>query len=193
MSQDLSAAPPTLATLFPECKTLEEKAFEFLSVYQQSGSSYRGTATRLEKRHPDRAEGRCNHATVKSIVEFLKKTPQYKKFQDKIDQELNVFYSRKSLSTLFGGFDDELKRVEKIIKSLEEKEKEKKELTKNDKDFLLSCMKHKKALLDSIGKIGLGQLGKLPIDPLEDNSETDSEADSQRKKALQEIENTNVQ
>jgi hypothetical protein len=103
--QPLTQAPRTFHQLFPELKTLEEKAFKFLEVYYEQGKDRR--VARVLNIDPK---------TVKSINEFLLNTDIGLKFNALLLEQTEDFYSAKNLTSLFEGFQREIQRVEDMIK-----------------------------------------------------------------------------
>lgn len=90
MAEPLTLAPPSLFTLFPDCKTVEEKAFKFLETKYENGS--------------DRRTGRVlgiDHKTVKSIHEYLLQTDVGIRFNTLLAEQTEDFYSKKTLTNVF--------------------------------------------------------------------------------------------
>lgn len=90
MAEPLTLAPPTLYTLFPECSTLEEKAFKFLECKYENRSDRR-VAKILG----------IDHKTVKSIYEFLLETDVGIRFNLMLAEQTEDFYSKKTLTNIF--------------------------------------------------------------------------------------------
>lgn len=104
--EPLTLAPPTLYELFPEAKTLEEKAFKFLETHYECGSLRRtGKALKIDPK------------TVKSIAEFLDTTEAGYRFKSILAEQTEDFYSAKNLTNLFEGFNREMLRLEQRIQN----------------------------------------------------------------------------
>ena len=138
--QELYNAPPSLATLFPDLKTLDEKAFKFLEVKYEN-KTYRRTAAKLN----------IHHNTVASIYEFLQDTDVYHRFQAVVADQIKDFYSAQNLTDLFETYRTETKRLETLIsKALKEERvndalkiiKEKRLFLKDQLATSLACRGH---------------------------------------------------
>ena len=102
--QELFEAPPSLANLFPDLRTLDEKAFKFLEVKYEK-KTYRRTGAELG----------IHHNTVAAIYEFLQGTDVYHRFQAIVADQIKDFYSAQNLTDLFETYRTETKRLETII------------------------------------------------------------------------------
>lgn len=105
MSEPLELAPPTLYTLFPESKTLQEKAFKFLETRYEMGSDRR-TAKVLK----------IDHKTVKSIHEFLLQTEAGYRFNAMLAEQTQDFFSKKTLTDVFGTISKKIAELELELK-----------------------------------------------------------------------------
>ena len=101
----LAQAPPTLLMLFPKEVRLEDKAFKFLECFYENGTQRR--TGRILKISPK---------TVKSINEFLLNTEVGQRFNALLMEQTEDFYSAKTLTSLFEGWNKEIDRVEDSIK-----------------------------------------------------------------------------
>lgn len=112
MSEPLTLAPPTLYTLFPDSKTLEEKAFKFLECKYENGS--------------DRRCGKIlgiDHKTVKSIYEFLLNTDVGIRFNLMLAEQTEDFFSKKTLTNVFETINNKIAELE-VMKNNAENDKE---------------------------------------------------------------------
>jgi len=140
MREELYNAPPSLASLFPDLRTLDEKAFRFLEIKYEK-KTYRRTAAVLG----------IHHNTVASIYEFLQDTDVYHRFQAIVADQIKDFYSAQNLTDLFETYRTETKRLETLIsKALKDgKENEALKFIKEKRMFLkdqlatsLACRGH---------------------------------------------------
>lgn len=100
----LTESPPSLASLFPELKTMEEKAFRFLEVkYEQK--TYRRTGEKLG----------LHHNTVKNVYEFLMDTDVYYRFQEVVADQIESFFTEQNLTNVFETYQADVKRLEALI------------------------------------------------------------------------------
>lgn len=90
MAEPLTLAPPTLYNLFPDAKTLDDKAFKFLECKYENRSDRR-VAKILG----------IDHKTVKSIYEFLLDTEVGIRFNLMLAEQTEDFYSKKTLTNVF--------------------------------------------------------------------------------------------
>lgn len=105
MSEPLTLAPPTLFTLFPDAKTVEEKAFKFLECKYENGS--------------DRRCGRVlniDHKTVKSIYEYLLNTDVGIRFNSMLAEQTEDFFSKKTLTNVFELVNKKIEELEALQK-----------------------------------------------------------------------------
>jgi hypothetical protein len=133
----LNTAPRSLLSLFPELKTLEEKAYKFLEVYYDCGNQLRRTGRKL----------RLDAKTIKNIAEHLSDTVEGVRFNGALMEQTEDFYSSKVLTQLFESHTKEIERLEKGIQQKDGKDrldliKEKRMWTKNMLDAALACKPH---------------------------------------------------
>lgn len=103
--EPLAQAPPTLYKLFKDLPTIEEKAFKFLELFYNLGNQARvGKALKIDPK------------TAGSINEFLKSTEAGQRFNALLLEQTETFYSTKTFTTLFEGFNSEIERVESLIR-----------------------------------------------------------------------------
>ena len=103
--EPLAQAPRTLYELFKSEATLEEKAFKFLETHYELGT-FRRTAIKLK----------IDPKTAKSIYEFLLNTEIGHRFNALLLEQTETFYSVKTFTNLFEGFNQEIERVESMIR-----------------------------------------------------------------------------
>lgn len=187
---DLRDSPPSLLLLFPECQSIEEKAFKFLELKYECGT-YRRTSRVLKELHKD-LELTIHHQTVKSIFEFLKDTDIYYRFQEVVSEQVEDFYSRKLMVTLFERYEGDIQRAEKKIafhlKMSETAWQDIKDGTIADvtvkgihEKNALDWLKFKRSLLDKMANISLTVRGHYRR-PVEEES-----ADDKPTKAMKEL------
>ncbi len=176
----LHEAPPSLALLFPESVTLEEKAFRFLELHWDC-KTFRRTARQLQELHKGLEAEKIHHTTVKGIFEFLKDTDVYFKFQELVSEQVEDFYSRKLMVTLFERYEGDIARAEKEISRYLKAPIDQR--SRNDEDSILKWLKYKKSMLDKMATISLAVRGHFrssaPLD-----ADTDTPTTSDEKKAL---------
>lgn len=149
----LDTAPDTLFLLFPDASNLEEKALLFLEVKNKFGS-FRATAEELNRVHSTS----IHHNTVKKLYKFLQDTQVYQEYQWELTQQVQDFFQKEVLTSIFNQYRDELKRLESVIQyymELTDPElpgvrfydsalpfiREKRMLTKDMLDAALNCQK----------------------------------------------------
>lgn len=188
---DLRDCPPSLLLLFPECQAIEDKAFKFLELKYECGT-YRRTSRMLKELHKEQ-DLTIHHQTVKNLFEFLKDTDVYYRFQEVISEQVEDFYSRKLMVTLFERYELDIQRAEKKIafhlKMSEVEREEIKDGTIKDitvrglhEKAALDWLKFKKSLLDKMANISLTVRGhyRKPV-------EEEDEAQDRTSKAMKDL------
>lgn len=174
-------APPTLVKLFPECSTLDEKAFKFLEVKYECGT-VRRTARVLQEMHKGTDAETIHHQTVKAIYEYLRDTDVYFRFQETVSEMVEDFYSKKLMVTLFERYEQDLQRAEKLIA------KYLKEDTKVGEEEALKWLKFKKTVLDRVSTVALAVRGHFrKVSDIEDDKPSTDNSKA-RKELLEEAE-----
>lgn len=101
---DLRDAPPSLAAMFPDLSTMQEKSWRFLELYHEL-RTYRRLGEHLG----------VHHNTVKNIYDFLQGTDVYYQFQGQIADQTEDFFSSANLTNLWETYQKEIRRLEKMI------------------------------------------------------------------------------
>ena len=156
MGRDLTGAPPSLVNLFPEAKSLEDKAFRFLEVHYECGNKFHRTSRRLQEIH----NNEIHHNTVRKIFEYLRETDVYARHQRVVVAEVESVYSQAVLVDLFKDYRSEVERAdEQILKYLGTNKTQRLAATKQDRSEALKWAKHKKGLMDKMASISLALRG----------------------------------
>lgn len=169
--QDIRNAPPTLRELFPQCKSLEEKAFKFLEFHWECGNKIRRTARRLRETHKN---CRVHHMTIKNLVEFLSDTEVFYRFQAFLSDQVEDFFSGAIFTGLYEQYQNELKLSREMLKRYVGTTKNEKDLkTKADHEMALKWARHEKSILDKLANISLAVKGYNSTKDVDEERESD--------------------
>lgn len=150
---DIRNAPPSLSELFPQSRSLEDKALKFLELHWECGGKIRRTARRLRETQKD---CRIHHTTVKNLVEFLNETEVYYKFQAFLSDQVEDFFSGAIFTGLYEQYQNDLKIAREMIKKYVGRTPgEKAEKTRPDHDMALKWIRFEKSVLDKLANISL--------------------------------------